>query len=69
MLASCMAKPIDGQFVINKEKCEDTKGIIRGHKWKEYTQWSNEKDIQTTMIYKTLHRKLKTQRHESTKKL
>jgi len=45
------------------EKVEDTKGMIRSRKSKDKTiKWPKEKE--DTMVYKTLHRKLKIEQHE-----
>jgi hypothetical protein len=50
------------------EENNDTKGVIRNHKSKKDWQYNGEKKkkggkVQTT-VYKTLHRKLKIQKHE-----
>ena len=49
--------------VYTKEKFVDTIGVIRSRKSKnKKIQWPKEKG--QTMIYKTLHRKLKIKQHE-----
>ena len=57
----CVIETTYGCQVFNSYKFEDTKRIMRGCKW-QTIQWPKEKG--QTMIYKTLHRKLKIEQHE-----
>ena len=49
-------------FMVGYDKIEDSKGIFRNRFEEQTMQWKNTK-IQT-MIYKSLHRKLKIEQHE-----
>jgi len=49
-------------------KVEDTKGVIRSRKSKKDWQYNDQKKKRQTIIYKTLHRKLKIEQHEPHKK-
>jgi hypothetical protein len=51
-------------FLLNvlTERFEDTKGVIRSRKSKD--RQHNGQKKKNSMIYKTLHRKLKIQQHE-----
>ena len=46
-----------------REEFEDTKGVIINRKWKKARQ---HKEKGQTTIYKTLHRTLKIEQHQST---
>ena len=47
-----------------QEKFEDTKGVMRNRKMRKDRQHKGKKTKRQTMIYKTLHRKLKIAQHE-----
>jgi len=47
-----------------KEEFEDTKEIIRIRKSKKDRQHNGQTKKEQTMIYKTIHRKLKIEQHE-----
>ena len=52
-------------------KVYDTRRIIRRRYWKKDGQYNVKKEkrtIRSTMIYKTLHRKLKIEQHEPHRK-
>jgi hypothetical protein len=51
---------------INTQEFEDTKGVIRTINWRrtDNTMSKRKRTKGHTTIYKTLHRKLKTQQHE-----
>ena len=50
---------------ILKEKFEDTKCVIKNRKSKKNRQYNDKnKKKGQTMMYKTLHRKLKIEKHE-----
>jgi len=42
----------------------DTKGVIRSRKSKKNRQYNGQTKNRQTTIYKTLHRKLKTEQHQ-----
>jgi len=48
------------------EKFQDSKGVIRSRQTKKYIQYNGQKKRTKwqTMIYKTLHRKLKIEQHK-----
>ena len=46
-----------------KEQFEDTKWVIKSRKSKD-KQYNGQKEKGQTMMYKTLHRKVKIQQHE-----
>jgi hypothetical protein len=51
-------------LISDEEKFEVAKGIVRGHESKKDSQY-NGQNKGPTAIYKTLHRKPKTEPHES----
>ena len=52
------------QAMGNLEKFEETKGVIRSCRSKKDRQHNGQQTKGSTMIYKTLHIKLKIERHE-----
>jgi hypothetical protein len=55
-------------FQVSEENFEDTKGVIIRANWRRtLIQWLKKSDKKTNRVYKTLHRKLTIEQHESHK--